>query len=270
VELFQQWLSTRLYRILNQTKLHIFRYTEIVMKTKVLVIDDNPIDLKMTKAALSSKTYDIVECSDLQSATQLLTEVLPHIIVCDLNFEGAPNGGLDWLEKVRAGDFKDIPVIISSGSPSIESVIKSRELHVDSFVVKSPGFARLVTELARIKSEVDKNNPYRFASEKDKPGVPAKIQFPAQVSGLSESGIALSCSFWNESIIENISLESDLFEKIGLAKNLTVSALNKHLEPNRDTIGFPFRTYCSVKDLQTDGITKIKKFVSTAGLRRRY
>ncbi len=240
------------------------------MKTKVLVIDDNPIDLKMTKAALSSKTYDIVECADLQSATQLLTEVLPHIIVCDLNFEGAPNGGLDWLQKIRAGHFKDIPVIISSGSPSIEAVLKSRELHADSFVVKSPGFARLAAELGRIKTEVDKNNPYKFSVEKDKAGIATQMQFNVQLSGLSETGIALSCPFWNDSTIDNISLESDLFEKIGLTKKLTVSVLNKHLEPNRDTIGFPFRTYCSVKDLQADGITKIKKFVSTAGLRRRY
>src|SRR5512139_3210869 len=92
---------------------------ETAIKYSVLIVDDNPSDVVITKMVLSGIDHNIkVEAAFRgEDALERLRsgEVLPSLILLDLKMPGM--SGLDFLRKLRADErMKHIPVIVVTSS----------------------------------------------------------------------------------------------------------------------------------------------------------
>ncbi len=90
----------------------------------VLVVDDDPVFLKVATMKLDSEGYDVITASDGTEAIQTARKSKPDLLVMDVNLtrdvSGVPWDGFSviaWLR--RFDDLKNIPVVIAtSGDPA--------------------------------------------------------------------------------------------------------------------------------------------------------
>jgi|GEM_PF-142879 len=90
----------------------------------VLVVDDDPLFLKLTSARLQSAGYDVITAADGSEAIQAARRKKPNIVVLDVNLPqdvtGVPWDGMrliTWMK--RFDDLKGIPVVmVTAGDPT--------------------------------------------------------------------------------------------------------------------------------------------------------
>ncbi len=91
---------------------------------KVLVVDDDPLFLKLTATQLEQEGYDVVTAKDGCEAIEAVRKQKPNVVLLDWNLPqdvtGVPWDGIriiTWLKRVEA--LKNIPVVMmTSGDPS--------------------------------------------------------------------------------------------------------------------------------------------------------
>jgi CheY-like chemotaxis protein len=67
------------------------------MPAPILIVDDNPTNLKLARVALESEGYSVVTASDAPTALRVLEQWRPAIVLMDLQLPG-----MDGLELTRA------------------------------------------------------------------------------------------------------------------------------------------------------------------------
>jgi CheY-like chemotaxis protein len=89
----------------------------------ILVVDDDPLFLKITSVQLQAGGYDVVTASDGSEAIQAARQKRPDLVVLDVNLPqdvtGVPWDGMrliSWMKRFE--DLKNIPVImVTAGDP---------------------------------------------------------------------------------------------------------------------------------------------------------
>ena len=62
----------------------------------ILIVDDNPVNMKLIRVLLAGEGYDVRTAADAQEALQILQELHPHLILMDIQLPG-----MDGLELTR-------------------------------------------------------------------------------------------------------------------------------------------------------------------------
>jgi DNA-binding response OmpR family regulator len=101
------------------------------MKT-VLVIDDDPIIVRILTVALEVEGYFVISASNGEDGLQAAVEEDPDIIILDIMMPLMD--GLKMLEELRKTS--DVPVIVMSADGSHDKVERARELGIECFVNK--------------------------------------------------------------------------------------------------------------------------------------
>lgn len=77
---------------------------------QVLIIDDNPINLKLVRIVLQVHGYDVRVAHDAESALALLRELHPRVILMDLQLPGMD--GLELTRRLKASpETRDIAIV---------------------------------------------------------------------------------------------------------------------------------------------------------------
>lgn len=110
----------------------------------ILVIEDNPADVRLLKEALkeSSVKANLTILTDGLAAIRFLDEVkqrppdfFPHLILLDINLPKI--NGFDVLKHLKFDEtLKRVPVIVLSSSQNPEDVVRAYELHANCFLTK--------------------------------------------------------------------------------------------------------------------------------------
>jgi len=80
------------------------------MAAKVLIVEDNPQNMKVATMALRPQGYDIVQAVDGEEAVAVALRERPDLILMDIQLPKM--SGLDATRKLRASDgFQEIPII---------------------------------------------------------------------------------------------------------------------------------------------------------------
>jgi CheY-like chemotaxis protein len=106
---------------------------------KLLIIDDNPDDIEITRIALGERGRDIqVEAyRSAQTALAVLREArdLPDLVLLDLNIPGM--GGIECLRQIRADSrLQSLPVIMVTSSSYDADQKKAYDAGADFFLFK--------------------------------------------------------------------------------------------------------------------------------------
>jgi len=115
-------------------------YMETTMTPMILIIDDNPDDVEITKRTLArmDRKVEVKTAPRGEAALELLHSgtALPELILLDLKMPGM--SGFDTLRKIRADRrMKHIPVIVVTSSSLEADEKEGCEAGADGFLHKA-------------------------------------------------------------------------------------------------------------------------------------
>jgi len=102
--------------------------------TNALIVDDEAHVRVLIRVLLKQLGIETVwEAADGAAALELAAAHSPHVVLLDINLPQV--GGLEVLAKLKAAHPK-IPVIIVSSQSTMKTVIQTRELGAEAYVLK--------------------------------------------------------------------------------------------------------------------------------------
>jgi len=99
----------------------------------VLFVDDNPVVLRWLKRCVDRKGRKVITCSSAREALRFVSERDVHVVVSDISMPEM--SGLDLLQQIRTLD-ADLPVILLTGVPSIDSAASAVEYGAFMYLMK--------------------------------------------------------------------------------------------------------------------------------------
>ena len=150
---------------------HIPIDDDLPVQPKVLLVDDDEVNLLLTSLALRERGFAITEATSGERALEVLTGWLPDVVVLD-----ALMPGLDGFQTCRAlralPGFESLPVLMLTGLDDDASIIRAYEAGATDFFVKSTqwsllgGRLRYLLRSARTRTELERSKS-RLARAQD-------------------------------------------------------------------------------------------------------
>ena len=148
-----------------------FADDDLPEQPKVLLVDDDEVNLLLTSIALRERGFAITEASSGEQAIKVLADWLPDVVVLD-----ALMPGLDGFETCRAlrvlPGFESLPVLMLTGLDDDASITRAYEAGATDFFVKSTqwsllaGRLRYLLRAARTRAELERSKS-RLARAQD-------------------------------------------------------------------------------------------------------
>jgi EAL domain-containing protein (putative c-di-GMP-specific phosphodiesterase class I) len=115
-------------------------------RAAVLIVDDDEQFMRACVRVLQSWNYDVAQASSGEAAVQMARERTFDVILSDINLPGS--NGLELLRAVRGND-RDIPVILMTGGPELETARLAVEWGAQSYLIKPLALPQLREALER-------------------------------------------------------------------------------------------------------------------------
>ena len=112
----------------------------------VLVVDDEPQILRVMKAVLPVRGYDVSVAADGEEALAEIRKEAPDLIILDLVMPDMP--GLEVCKRIR--EFSTIPIIVLSAKGSEKDKVAALDLGADDYVTKPPGTEELLARMRAV------------------------------------------------------------------------------------------------------------------------
>lgn len=117
-------------------------------KSKILVVDDVPVNIKLQKTYLSAVGYEVIEAKDGLEAMEKVHQEAPDLVLLDVMMPKM--NGFEVCQKLKSSEAtRFIPVIMITALNELEDKIRGIEAGADDFICKP--FNKLEL-LARVKS----------------------------------------------------------------------------------------------------------------------
>ncbi len=120
-------------------------------KDKILIVDDEPINLEFFDVMLSKLGFEVAKAESGEEALELVRTFRPDLVLLDNIMPGLT--GWEVTKKLKTdekfADCSDVPVIMFSAMDSVEDKIEGFELGVDDYITKPFNFSEV---LARIRA----------------------------------------------------------------------------------------------------------------------
>ncbi len=118
------------------------------MKNRILVVDDEPMNVDLLEAMLTDQKYDVISASNGSEALEKATDLYPDLILLDIMMPGMD--GYQVTRKLKAGPTtRHIPIVLVTALNGVEDKVKGLEVGADDFLTKPLEKAELQ---ARVKS----------------------------------------------------------------------------------------------------------------------
>lgn len=117
----------------------------------ILIVDDNPINLKIFGHILCEQNYLIIEARDGQIALELFETVKPDLVLLDVMMPGMD--GFEVCRRIKSNPKNlNIPVIFLSARNDVADIVKGFESGAIDYLAKPFNKSEL---LARLKTHLD-------------------------------------------------------------------------------------------------------------------
>ena len=114
--------------------------TRRVVRPRILVVDDDEVLVRSYARMLTAEGYDVEVRFDGESAVSAVKSMPLDVVLSDIDMPRL--GGVGLLERIREHDL-DIPVILITGSPSLETAVAAVEHGALRYLTKPVDVARL-------------------------------------------------------------------------------------------------------------------------------
>jgi two-component system, cell cycle response regulator DivK len=121
------------------------------MSARILIVDDNPVNLKLASDILEIEGYAVVKAEDAEEAQEMLKDIIPDLILMDIALPGMD--GLTLTRTLKAdARLKHVPVIALTAFAMKGDDQKAFEAGCDGYITKpidTRKLPQLVMELLR-------------------------------------------------------------------------------------------------------------------------
>jgi two-component system KDP operon response regulator KdpE len=132
------------------------------MTEKILVVDDEPAQIRLIDQILTSNGYEVTTAGSGQEAIRLVFEHKPHLVLMDVMMPGID--GIQTCSCIR--EISDVPVIMLTGQrTSEEDVVHGLEAGADEYLPKPVGNREL---LARVRAALRRAEKPSYKQESKK------------------------------------------------------------------------------------------------------
>ena len=102
---------------------------------RILVVEDNPLNLKLVRVVLQPAGYDVIEALSGEEALHVAQEDPPDLVLMDLQLPGID--GTETLHRLRQGPLaRDVPVIAVTAFAMAEDRQRAALAGFDGYVEK--------------------------------------------------------------------------------------------------------------------------------------
>lgn len=114
------------------------------MATRILVVDDDQMNLMRAKMILSKGNYEVLQAESGEDALKILEEEAVELVLLDIEMPGM--NGITTLEKLRAMEQgANLPVLFMTGTYGVEEQAQGERLGVKGCVQK-PFLPKVILE----------------------------------------------------------------------------------------------------------------------------
>jgi signal transduction histidine kinase len=132
--------------------------------SKILVIDDEAWLREMVRLALEMKNFEVIEAVDHLEGSAKARELLPDLVLCDINMLGQADAGFQALSKLRAdAATAAIPFILMTGMADAAGMRHGMGLGADDYLPKP---FRIEELYATVHARLQKAKTVRDEAEK--------------------------------------------------------------------------------------------------------
>jgi CheY-like chemotaxis protein len=115
----------------------------------ILVIDDNPVNLKLASEVLRSAGHDVIRAEDAEEALRLLETSMPQLVLTDISLPGM--SGLDLTRKLKTDPrYAHLPVVALTASAMKGDEAKILAAGCDAYIAKPLDTRQLAAQISRI------------------------------------------------------------------------------------------------------------------------
>ena len=116
----------------------------MVVRKKILVVDDDATFARLVDQVLTDKGYEVLTASSGQEALRLLFVHKPDLVLLDVVMPRMDG----WQTCNRIRDISDVPIIILSGSQKTEAdIVRGLDYGADGYIIKPIGNRELVARV---------------------------------------------------------------------------------------------------------------------------
>jgi len=139
-----------------------FAGDDLMEQPRVLLVDDDEVNLLLTSIALRERGFAITEANSGEQALQLITDWLPDVVVLDAVMPGL-DGFATCQELRHLPGYESVPVLMLTGLDDDASITRAYEVGATDFFVKSnqwsllAGRLRYLLRASRTRHELERS-----------------------------------------------------------------------------------------------------------------
>lgn len=142
---------------------------------KVLVVEDNLLNLKLFVDTLTMRGYEVISARNGIEALEILKNIIPDVIILDLYMPGMSGFRLgNTLSKDPK--YQNIPIIVVSASSSVYDVKEMASYNVKAYLVKPVSPTKLLETVKKVIIEKEQKTPPSYATASQKTYEPPKTE----------------------------------------------------------------------------------------------
>ncbi|HOW91174.1 MAG TPA: response regulator transcription factor [Anaerolineaceae bacterium] len=116
------------------------------MSTRILVVDDEPLYIRLLKVNLEQEGYQIVSASDGEEALEAISLNMPDLIILDVVMPKLD--GITVMQRVR--QFSNVPIILLTALGEEQDRVKGLNIGADDYVVKPFSATELIARVRAV------------------------------------------------------------------------------------------------------------------------
>jgi CheY-like chemotaxis protein len=115
--------------------------------TRILVVDDNPTNLKLAVDVLEFEGYEVLRALNAGEAQEVIKRSPPALILMDIQMPGMD--GLTFTRKLKADEAtRQIPIVAMTSFAMKGDDLKAREAGCDGYLTKPIDTRKLPVQIA--------------------------------------------------------------------------------------------------------------------------
>ena len=104
-------------------------------KIQILIVEDHPVNLKLARDLLEMDGFEVISCTDAESALECMKNIRPDMILMDIGLPGMD--GLELTRILKPGEkTKDIKIIAITAFAMKTDKDKVKEAGCDGYITK--------------------------------------------------------------------------------------------------------------------------------------